>query len=161
MNQTEPHEKFNSKEDELRYYGNIYEMLLASINEINTALRGWLSHLLLIAATLLGVLAALSPVKQTAPMSVRICFLMAILSLVAVLLLGGVSLYGTVYEKRTYLDNFEKELGESVDSHRRMRPIMPGGKRLFLLCERGSYICFGLFFLALIVYLTLSLFDVT
>lgn len=154
----EPRERFNNEDEEHRYYGNVYELALKNLGEINTSLKDWLSHLLMIAATILGFLAALNPAKQSDPLYIRICFLLAILMLVFVLLLGGVSLYGVVFEKRTYYDNFVEELGKSVDCHRRMRPIMPDGKILFLICERGAYICFGLFFLVLIVYLTLSLF---
>lgn len=154
----EPHEKFKSEEEELCYYGEVYKSALNSVNEINTALKDWLSHLLMIAATILGFLSALNPVKQTDLLCIRVCFLLAILLLVFVLLLGGVSLYGVVFEKRSYLSNFQEELGKSVDYHRRMKPIMPDGKVLFLICERCAYICFGLFFLVLIVYLILSLF---
>ena len=134
----EPHEQFNSEDEELCYYGKVYESVLNKLDAVNTSLKDWLSHLLMIAATLLGVLL-----------------------LVLVLLLGGVSLYGVVFEKRTHFENYAKELGESVKYHRKMRPTMPDGKRLFLICEKGSYICFGLFFLALILYLILSLFVVS
>lgn len=155
----EPHENFNSEDEELRYYGKVYESVLNKLDAVNTSLKDWLSHLLMIAATLLGVLVTLSPVKQTNPICIRICFLLAVLLLVFVLLLGGVSLYGVVFEKRTHFENYAKELGESVKSHRKMRPTMPDGKRVFSICETGSYICFGLFFLVLILYLILSLFD--
>ena len=157
----EPHEQFNSEDEELCYYGKVYESVLNKLDAVNTSLKDWLSHLLMIAATLLGVLAALNPVKQTDPICIRICFLLAVLLLVLVLLLGGVSLYGVVFEKRTHFENYAKELGESAKYHRKMRPTMPDGKRLFLICEKGSYICFGLFFLALILYLILSLFVVS
>lgn len=156
----EPHEKFNSEEEELCYYGKVYESVLNKLDAVSTSLKDWLSHLLIIAATLLGVLTALSPVKQTDPVHIRICFLLAVLLLVFVLLLGGISLYGVVFEKRTHFENYAKELGESVREHRKMRPTMPDGRKLFLICETGSYICFGLFFLVLILYLILSLFDV-
>lgn len=154
----EQYEKFNSEEEENRYYGNVYELALEKLAEISTSLKDWLSHLLMTAATILGFLAALNPAKQSDPLYIRICFLLAILMLVFVLLLGGVSLYGVVFEKRTYYENFVEELSKSVDCHRRMRLIMPDGKILFSICEKDAYICFGLFFLVLIVYLILSLF---
>ena len=61
----EPHEQFNSEDEELSYYGKVYESVLNKLDAVNTSLKDWLSHLLMIAATLLGVLAALNPVKQT------------------------------------------------------------------------------------------------
>ena len=93
----EPHEQFNSEDEELCYYGKVYESVLNKLDAVNTSLKDWLSHLLMIAATLLGVLAALNPVKQTDPICIRICFLLAVLLLVIVLLLGGVSFYGVVF----------------------------------------------------------------
>jgi hypothetical protein len=135
-------------------------VLTEQSNLLTEKRAAWDRQLLVAACALFGILISLQNTSSQ-PTYTRWVFALSIVLLALGILLSAVALYrpidGDIRGHRAYLE----EVISANNERREMKNVIVPERRVFLLCAKVSYICFGLSVLLLAAYVVLLTFDFT
>ncbi len=120
-------------------------------NELAEKQYAWFRHILLVSATLFGILISLHG-KNSDMLHIRLCFALAIVVLALGILQISIAMYSHIDALRRSRKVYTKETIDALHEHRASQPVSVPVRKIFVFCEKSGYICFALSVVLLAVY---------
>lgn len=130
---------------------NSFKTLGELTNLLAEKRSSWHHQILVASSALFGILVALQRDSSTL-LYVRLTFAASLVLLALGILLIGITLYSHVDAVSRARKEYTQEAVSALREDRGTKPVAVPVRKLFLICEKLSYICFGLSVLLLASY---------
>ena len=111
-----------------------------------------LKHILLIAASVFGILIALHTGESKLPFPCRLLFPLALTGISVGILFCSIALYGEYDAARRIVKSWEEELASSMRENREVSDIFVEPDTFYEVCEKAGYTAMAIALVLLVAY---------
>jgi len=124
-------------------------------NQLAEKQHVWFQHILLVSSSLFGILIALHN-NNSYTLYIRLCFAIAVALLALGILLTAILQYSHLEAVHRARKALVQESQIAFREHRAATDVYVPERKIFVICEKASYVCFVLSVLLLAVYTFLT-----